>query len=83
MSEQEATPTPKPSEPRDYIVLEYVSDSDLWRDHLRVTATSATGAIRAAADNTSGDYVAIPLRSWKPQRVTVATKPTVQMEELS
>lgn len=90
MGEQEATTaanssvaTANLSVAREYIVLEQLASSSDWGELGRVTATSAAGAIRTASDDTSGAYVAVPLRSWKPQRVTVATRPTVQMEELT
>lgn len=47
-----------------------------------VTATSANAAIKATA-TTSGAYVAVPLRSFKPVSVVVESKPSVQIGELA
>ena len=42
----------------------------------RVEASSAKAALRTALKGTSinGEYVAIPLRSWHPLKVTVETQ---------
>jgi hypothetical protein len=70
-----------------YVVLRAGSTDDASGGWHRVSdsvkAASATAAIRVACGGQSGSFVAVPLRSWKPLKVTVATKPTVQMEDLA
>lgn len=64
-----------------YVVLR-VNDEGIEIAAGNVSAASSSAAIRASA-TTSGAYVAVPLRSFKPVSVTVATKPTVQIGELA
>ena len=66
----------------DYVVLRKTEIDDGWeRYRLAPSARSARAAIQAvvdqdvAADQINGnEYVAIPLRSWKPVTVKVETK---------
>jgi hypothetical protein len=66
----------------EYAVLRDADDERLEVVATGVSATSSSAAIRATA-NSSGAYVAIPMRSFQPVKVTVATKPTVQIGELA
>lgn len=65
-----------------YVVLEEILDSedgvDYWSMYdVGVESTSSGGALRAALSG-KGDlskrYVAVPLRSWRPQQVEVETQ---------
>jgi hypothetical protein len=62
-----------------YVILEELPDGR-YASVETVTATSATAAIRKAAENAgAGTYVAIPERSFTPTKVTVETKQTVKL----
>lgn len=71
----------------EYIVLNFDSTADsgwkVWEEvHNGVEATSAENAIRRFVEAngfTSGEFVAIPKRSWKPVKVEVDTKPVVRI----
>ena len=63
----------------DYIILKE-SEDGAWRPAGTVRETSSpTRAIRVAAANENGVYVAVPARSWKPLTVKVeqTTKVTI------
>jgi hypothetical protein len=58
-----------------YVILH--SDGAGWKEYdQHPTATSAEAAIRLYP---TGRLVAVPLRSWKPVKVTVETKQTVKL----
>jgi ribulose bisphosphate carboxylase small subunit len=69
-----------------YIVLRLVSPADeaSW-DYVRaIDAHNAEDAIRQVATNrteTSGTYVAVPARSWKPVQVTAVQTTTLKLEQ--
>lgn len=64
----------------EYVVLN--KDGEGWKPIVpTVKARSAEHAIREAAGNTPGNYVAVPARSWKPVKVSVDTVPTVKLED--
>jgi hypothetical protein len=65
-----------------YVILH--SDGAGWKEYdQHPTATSAEAAIRLyitkLAEAPTGRLVAVPLRSWKPVKVTVETKQTVKL----
>ena len=45
-----------------------------WKPVGRVHARSAQSAIRESIEALPGEYVAVPVRSWKPVTVKVETK---------
>jgi hypothetical protein len=50
-----------------------------WTEGPTIHATSATEAIRQAASEDAGQYVAIPKRSWHPVTVTLEQKTVVKI----
>lgn len=69
-----------------YIILRRDSDT-VWReDGPHQSAHSAEQAIRQAAElraendiDVAGDYVAVPLRSWKPTPVSAEVQTTIKL----
>ena len=55
-----------------YVVLK--RESEGWTPLRNSEARSAKAALTAVIDGKPGEYVAIPLRSWKPLKVEVETK---------
>ncbi len=83
--EPAATATPK-SAATDYMVLAERNNGErptsgssastlvygkIWQPLKTVKARSATEAVKLAAGETAGTYMAVPARSWKPVTVTV------------
>jgi hypothetical protein len=74
----------------EYVILRHTGgESPAWVEAdpgTSISASSATAAIKTAvaeSGNTSGAYIAVPLRNFKPVKVVVETKPTVQIGELA
>lgn len=65
-----------------YMVLQQNAEGD-WIEMGEHHASSAEAAIREAAANVrdSRVHVAVPVRSWKPVRVTVETVSRVKLED--
>lgn len=90
-TEQTAAPAPTESDkPKrdgtEYVVLELKEDADeAWSVIDSVRAGSAQAAISAIlpgfTPNKGGTYVAVPVRSWKPVKVSVETVSRVKLEE--
>lgn len=58
------------------------TEGESWEPVAQLPATSSHNAISQTAQTSgSGAYVAVPLRSFKPVKVVVETKPTVQIGE--
>ena len=57
-----------------YVVLKKIEER--WEEGVTTEAASARAAIRAACLNEKegGEYVAVPLRSWRPLTATVETQ---------
>lgn len=75
--------------PTKYVVLCDFGKTDsgekAWGEYARVEATSSDAAIRNAIEPgaQSGNYVAVPLRSWQPLPVTIEEKPNVAIGKRS
>lgn len=91
-TEQTAAPAPTESDkPKrdgtDYVVLEESDESNNgWYVIEHVKGVSSAGAaIQKALDNVpepeTGRFVAVPVRSWKPVKVSVETVSRVKLEE--
>lgn len=68
----------------EYVVLHHHDSS--WREIQRVTASSASGAVRQVATGTeapSGRFVAVPVRSWQPIDVKVETVRQLRLAAVS
>lgn len=69
-----------------YVVLEETTDEDGvegWNIYdVGVEASSADGALRKALNgkgNLGSQYVAVPMRSWRPQPVEVETQQKIKI----
>lgn len=80
------------AEPTSYIVLRAASAAAGdqatagWIDVATVDATSSTAAIRHMAkknDVSSGTYVAVPARSWKPVKVAAVQTTVLKLEDVT
>lgn len=66
----------------EYVVLRMTDDpNDTWKTGSSVHATSASDAVRKAAAGKEGVYVAVPARSFQPQRVKVETTTHLRLED--
>lgn len=65
-----------------YVVLRKEGDmrDDGWKVvHAMLPAPNADAAIRKAAGDVEGEYVAVPSRSWAPRKLTVKTEKRVSL----
>ncbi len=82
--EPAATATPKSAAKKDaeagaeYVVLirtdarnSTLGTASTWQEVKTVAARSADAAVKEAAEEVPGRYVAVPARSWSPRTVTV------------
>lgn len=81
-----ATPPPtkkqvQKAQQTDYTVL--LRGPTGWQELTEAVASSAEAAVRIGAEGKEGTYVAIPLRSWKPVKVSVETVSRVHLENAS
>lgn len=65
----------------EYIVLAKDTSGYWHTDGKHVSGRSAKEAIRTYSGKESGVYVAIPMRSWNPVKVSVETVSRVKLEE--
>lgn len=82
-----APPTsPKPAEKKEAGGTEYMilgkRDDGGWVEFSKQTARSAKAAIRQALEGNhdGGTYVAVPAKSWQPQKASPQTVTTLKLE---
>lgn len=63
-----------------YVLLKGTNEpGTVFAVHAEVDANGTAEAIRKGAEE-DGTYVAIPLRSWRPLRVTTQTKTSLRLD---
>lgn len=78
-----ATTTTAPA-PTEYVVMRL--DGGTWREIARVPGRDSYAAVRAAVqkldeDMLAGTYLAVPVRSWKPVKVTPQVETTLIIQD--